>query len=198
MRGQINNCAPSGEDGFTVIEMIVASAITLVIATGAMMLLITGQHQQVNQQTRGVSIDAAQDAMSSIAGEVREAARIDAPAGGATGQILDIRVPVAVSGGNELRLVRYDCTRASSLGSGLRYCTRAQSATAGSGTLGNPVRVIDGVSNTNVFSVGAGSSSRSVTINIDESVSGSTNPVSLTQTVGVRNCTNNGVSLTSC
>ncbi len=129
------------ESGVTLIELIIAMTMTLVIAVAAIGLLLAGQRQQTGQQVRVDSLDRARDGMERMAREVREAARIDSPAGGTSGLILNIRTPIVASGGSELRLVRFDCSGASTLGAGLRKCTRAQETGAGTGVLGTPTEL---------------------------------------------------------
>ncbi len=186
------------ENGVTLIELIVASTMTLVIAVAAMGLLLTGQRQQTGQQTRVDSLDRARDGIERMTREIREAARIDAPAGGGSGQVLDIRAPVTATGGSELRLIRYDCSQASTLGNGLRKCTRAQETGAGTGALGAPVTVVDGITNTDVFTAAAGAAPRAVTVRFNQRAAGSPNPVSLLATIAIRNCTVTGLSLSVC
>jgi prepilin-type N-terminal cleavage/methylation domain-containing protein len=195
--------------GFSLPELIIAASMVLIIATAGLALLLTGQRQQIRQEFRTTSLDDARDAMTRMAREVREAAAIEAPLAGQTGAVLDVRLPVASSGGDELRLVRYDCSGTSDLGPDLNTCTRAEETGPGTGMLGSPVLMLDGVANENVFAVGTGSQARTVTITIEERVvttdtkSGggfeeSSDPVVLSETVSIRNCTDDNLNLAPC
>ena len=112
------NAAPNQPLRFD-LELMVTAIVMLVVAAAVMPVLLASQRQQTGQESRVDSLDRARDTMERITRESREAARVDLPASGATGQILTFRAPVVASGGNELRLMRYDCSHPSTLGSGL-------------------------------------------------------------------------------
>jgi type II secretory pathway pseudopilin PulG len=137
-----------GEDGFTLVELLVASAMSIVIVSAAGSMLISAVKSQPQLSKRAQSISTARWVMERLTREIREGVRVDQATASKVSFLTYVRhTPCGGSGALASGTpaikceVTYECTTT--------YCARIEAA---DGTYtGTAVRIFDGIDSPNVF-----------------------------------------------
>jgi prepilin-type N-terminal cleavage/methylation domain-containing protein len=147
------------EDGFTLIEFLVVMSMMLVLIAAIGPVLVSAGNQQSDQSTRISAIDGGRNTMDRVTRELRQACSIS-PTTGSTGVLTSTQLVGTTAGylstcadyspAGSLHTIRYDCTVVS-VTPGPRKCVRTDV------TAGTSVLMIDGVTNTNPFTVSGAS-----------------------------------------
>lgn len=98
---------PGAQDGFTLVELLVAAALMLVVAGGAMGMLTTLAHTEAGTAQRSDTVMQAQVSVERLTRELHQAAAFNF----LTSQIVDVNTWVRSGGGSAtLVRIRYDCS----------------------------------------------------------------------------------------
>ena len=206
------------EEGFTLPELVVASAAMLVVAVAVMTMMLVAFRQTDSQNDRVVALDEARNALIRMESEIRSAAGLDS----VSPQVLDVLVHFPDDSANPYHWIRYKCIgndQGSSDGLGGK-CTRQDKtvnsgpdcAADGSGpgcvvVLRNVVKYgeshfaepCDNYSSTTTeekhFCV---KENRTVQLSVFVDVPGADNPLELRGAVTVRNCIDNQEEVYPC
>jgi prepilin-type N-terminal cleavage/methylation domain-containing protein len=120
--------AGSADAGFTLVELLVASAVFAVVLTAVLSLLDTSNQVSYNDQERNVALHEQTDSLRRMTQELRQAYHVvgvDTSGANGGGNWVDVLVRVTRNGAaTELRVL-YDCY-GPVLATGLQQCTRAE------------------------------------------------------------------------
>lgn len=171
------------ERGLTLIELLVASAIGLVVVGGAMSIFLSGVKSQPRASSKVAAIQQGRFAVERIVRELRQGLEVpSSPASGATHLELVTYVNAtscdgpAASTSVPCRVI-YDCSGDS--------CTRAVAQTDGSGA-GPAVQVVEGLTSANVFTYAPSATAASF-IGVTLSLESDGEPVVLGDGAALRN-----------
>jgi prepilin-type N-terminal cleavage/methylation domain-containing protein len=185
-RALFRKCRSQG--GFTLPELTVGMAVTLIVAAAAMTLVVVFGHQVRNQEDRGTSLDSARTGLAKMVREVRQAGQI-VPVPANEALAFDAWVPVTLTDGTTaVHRVRFDCSTPADLG---RKCTRQDLDVAGSPA----VQLVTAVVNDDVFAYGG--ADRTVGIKLEVDVEEAENPLAIEGAATARNCLS-GTELVPC
>lgn len=95
----------SDEQGLTLPELLIASAITLILAVSVMALMLTAFRQNTNQYDRIVTLDEARNGMLQMTTEIRGSAGLNS----VSAQVLDVLVHFPEDTANPYHWIRYKC-----------------------------------------------------------------------------------------
>ncbi len=93
------------DDGFTMIEMLIAASMMLIAAVAVMALMLVAFRQDDSQSDRLVALDSARNAILQMTSEIRGAAMLEST----SPQVLDVLVHFPSDPGNPYHWVRYKC-----------------------------------------------------------------------------------------
>jgi prepilin-type N-terminal cleavage/methylation domain-containing protein len=133
------------QEGFTLVEMMVASAMALIVVGGGMSILVGTMHSGSSVESRTAAIQRARVAVDQLTREVRQGSTV--ATAGASQLSLVTFVDKAACGGASATtaiqcLVTYNCSGGA--------CTRTEARPDGSGA-GSPRQVVTGLASNSVF-----------------------------------------------
>jgi prepilin-type N-terminal cleavage/methylation domain-containing protein len=205
------------EGGFTFPELIIASAVTLIIAAAAMALIGVSFRQNESQYNRVEALDEARNGLMSMAAEIRSAVALES----VSSQILDVLVAAPEDTANPYHWVRYKCVGNAPSSGGLGgTCSRqdktlhsgADCSSTGTGpgcvvilrrvtredtdSFDEPCENYDSTTTEEKhFCV---KQNRTVQLSVFVSVDGAENPIELRSAVTIRNCLTNQGQVIPC
>ena len=217
---QISSCPPDrrrGEAGFTFPELIIASAVMLIVAVATMALIGVSFRQNQYQYDRVAAIDDARNGLQAMASEIRSAVALDS----VNSQILDIYVEVPDDPANPYHWIRFKCVGNAVSSNGLGgTCSRQDKSVhtggdcdsdgAGAGcvvilrrvtredtdSFDEPCENYDAASSEEKhFCV---KENRTVQLSVFVDVEGAENPIELRSAVTIRNCLTNQGEVIPC
>ena len=176
-RALSRKCRSQG--GFTLPELTVGFAVTMIIAVAVMTFILISTRQWQTQEERVGSTDEARNALHAVLTELREAPMV------AWANDRTVYATVRTASG-ALENVRYQCASGTPTGT----CTRTNTATGASRQL------LEGLVNTDNFTLIPSSDPAevpgTVEIRFDLGLERAENPIALSSAVSPRNCSNAG------
>ena len=174
----------SSEQGFTLVEMLVSMVASLAIFGAILALMIVSLDATAANTSQVAGNDAVTRALERVSRELRQATQVSSISSGGSAITLHEYVTSTGSPPAAIHSVTWDCSQQDSSG---YYCTR-QDTTGG----GGKVTEITGLTSANVFSSGTLANSASsyapVSVTFSQAVSGSSNPLVLTEEITPRDC----------
>jgi Tfp pilus assembly protein PilW len=143
--GRIREVARS-EDGWTLIEMLIAASLGLVIVGAAMSMFTSGIRSRPHAVSQSAAVDQARTAMESMTRELRQGSAVVSPT--AT-QIAVVTYVHAATCGGAVATTAISCRVTYSCSAGA--CTRTVAQPNGSAP-GTPRTVVTGMSSSSIFS----------------------------------------------
>ena len=138
------------EEGVTLIELLVAMTMLVAILTGSMMLLVGMMQRQPDLSDRSEQVSEARVALERMVRELRPGYAVDSALGTANTVTFRTYMRQTCQGGSSataiLCRVTYTCTPSTGI------CTRSTANPNGTSPT-TPVQLIEGVTNTGVFSI---------------------------------------------
>ncbi|MFN2612844.1 MAG: prepilin-type N-terminal cleavage/methylation domain-containing protein [Solirubrobacterales bacterium] len=134
-----------GEDGFTMIELLVSLSLGLVVVAAALMVFVSGLKSEPRASTRAAGVDQARFVMERMTRELRQGTSVSTSSASQISMVT--YVDSATCGGAAastaiLCRVTYNCSAGA--------CTRTVAQPSGASP-GPAVRVVSGLSNSSVF-----------------------------------------------
>lgn len=112
------------EDGFTLIELMVAMVIFSIVLSAVLSLLDTANRTAYNDQERNTALNEQAIALHRMTGELRQAYQVNGPLSGSTSDYMDVNVRIMKPGaGQQDRRVLYWCAN-QNLSTGYDQCLR--------------------------------------------------------------------------
>jgi hypothetical protein len=117
----------AGDEGVTLIELLVATALTLVIAGAAMTALLAGNRSESRDEAYSAELTSSQTSLARLTHDLRQATSIVT----AQPNVIEFLMPLHQGSTLVMVDVRYDCTASDSV-SGLTRCARTQAVSPAS------------------------------------------------------------------
>lgn len=98
---------PAGERGFTLLEMVIAVALSAIILAAALQVWLQGARDWLAVERQGTALDNLRVALDALSREVREAQAVTRAGAGTPSDPLELRLQRLVNGVLETKTVRY-------------------------------------------------------------------------------------------
>jgi prepilin-type N-terminal cleavage/methylation domain-containing protein len=143
--------APAGtshaaeQDGFTLVEVLIASVLGLIVMGAAVMVFTASIQSQPRVATRSAQIQQARTAMENLTRELRQASSVTSQTSQGLSMVTWVN-SVSCGGAHSANSIQCRVTYTCTAG----ICTRTEASTSGTGGSSSR-RVVEGLASTNVF-----------------------------------------------